>query len=162
VFENVILISNDEYKFKEIKYKVLEDIIPNSGPLGGIYTALNYTTSKYTFVTACDMPVISLDYIKYMKELIKSQSLNGVASNNSGFIEPMYAFYSREMLSTFKNELKENNFKMLNVINKCNMYIVKDEKVREFSRNMNIFTNLNYKSDLSFLENAFSEVINGY
>lgn len=162
VFENVILISNDKYKLKDIKYKVLEDIIPNSGPLGGIYTALNHTTSKYTFVTACDMPVISLDYIKYMKELIKSQSLNGVASNNSGFIEPMYAFYSREMLSTFKNELKENNFKMLNVINKCNMYIVKDEKVREFSRNMNIFTNLNYKSDLSFLENAFSEVINGY
>lgn len=162
VFENVILISNDKYKFKEIKYKVLEDIIPNSGPLGGIYTALNHTTSKYTFVTACDMPVISLDYIKYMKELIKIQSLNGVASNNSGFIEPMYAFYSREMLSTFKNELKENNFKMLSVINKCNMYIVKDEKVREFSRNMNIFTNLNYKSDLSFLENAFLEVIDGY
>jgi molybdenum cofactor guanylyltransferase len=162
VFENVILISNDKYKFKDINYKVLEDIIPNSGPLGGIYTALTHANSKFTFVTACDMPVINLKYIKFMIEIIKSQGFNGVASYNSGYIEPMYAFYSRSMLSTFKKELKENNFKLHNVINKCNMHIVIEEKVREFSSNMNIFTNLNYKSDLSFLESTFPEAINGY
>lgn len=157
VFENIILISNDKVKFKNIKYKVVEDIIPDSGPMGGIYTALKHSSSKFTFITACDMPVINVPYLKYMEELIKSQGLKGVASYNSGYVEPLHAFYSKEMLSSFKSALSENNYKLLNVMNNCNMYYVKDEKVREFSKDMNIFTNLNYKTDLIYLENAITE-----
>jgi molybdenum cofactor guanylyltransferase len=157
VFENIILISNDKDKFKNIKYKVAQDIIPNSGPMGGIYTALNHASSNFTFITACDMPVINAAYIKYMEELIKNRGFRGVASYNSGYVEPLHAFYSKGMLSSFKNALNENNYKLLNVMNSCNMYYVKDEKVREYSKNMNIFTNLNYKSDLSFWESAITE-----
>lgn len=157
VFENIILISNDKDKFKNIKYKVVQDIIPNSGPMGGIYTALNHASSNFTFITACDMPVINAAYIKYMEELIKNRGFRGVASYNSGYVEPLHAFYSKEMLSSFKSALNENNYKLLNVMNSCNMYYIKDEKVREYSKNMNIFTNLNYKSDLSFLESAITE-----
>ncbi|MFL0246639.1 molybdenum cofactor guanylyltransferase [Candidatus Clostridium stratigraminis] len=157
VFENVILISNDKNKFKNIRNEVVVDIIPNSGPLGGIYTALNHAESKYVFVTACDMPVINLDYIKYMMDLLKKQSFNGVASYNSGLIEPLYAFYSKEIIPVFEKELKNNNFKLFQVIKKCNMHYVKEEKARKYSKNMNIFTNLNYKSDLEFLESSFME-----
>lgn len=157
IFENIILISNDKDKFKNIKYKVEQDIIPNSGPLGGIYTALKHTSSKYIFITACDMPVVNVNYIKYMIELIKSQKLKGVASYNSGYVEPLHSFYSTEMLSTFNDAINKNNYKLLNVMSSCNMYYIKDEIVREYSKNMSIFTNLNYKSDLSFLESAITE-----
>lgn len=157
VFENIILVSNDRNKFTNINYNVVEDIIPNSGPMAGIYTALKYANSKYIFVTACDMPVINLDYIRYMIELIKKQSFNGVASYNSGFIEPLYAFYSKNMLTLLEDELNKNNFKLFDVIKNCNMHFVKEEKVRKYSKNMNIFTNLNYKSDLNFLVSTFSE-----
>lgn len=156
VFENILLISNDKDKFKNIKYKVVEDLIHNSGPMGGIYTALNYSSSKYTFIIACDMPVINLAYIKYMEGLLKEHCYNGVASYNNGYIEPLHAFYSKDMLLCIKSSLDKNNYKLLNVMNNCNMYYVKDEIVREYSKNMSIFTNLNYKSDLCFLKSAMT------
>lgn len=157
VFQSIVFVTNDIEKFGNTKYIVVEDIIASSGPIGAIYTALKQATSKYVFITACDMPIINLDYIKYMMELIKSKNLEGVVSYNSKYVEPLYAFYSKEMVNTFEREIKKNNFKILDVIKSSNIYYVEEKKVREYSKDMDIFTNLNCTSDLSILKNIFGE-----
>lgn len=157
VFESVVLVSNDLGRFSSTKYMVVKDIIPDSGPIGAIYTALKQATSKYVFVTACDMPIINLDYIKYMMELIKMEDVEGVVSYNSKYIEPLYAFYSIHMLDTFENELKKNNFKLLDVIKSSKMHYIEEKKAREYSSDMGIFTNINYEVDLLVLESIFKE-----
>ena len=157
VFDNIIFMSNDLERFKHTKYMVVEDMIINSGPIGAIYTALKQTTSKYVFITACDMPIISLDYIKYMMELLKTENAEGVVSYNSKFIEPLYAFYSVDMIDTFERELKKNNFKLLDVIKSCKMHYIEEETWRQYCSGMDIFTNLNYESDLTVLKNIFME-----
>jgi molybdenum cofactor guanylyltransferase len=156
VFEKIILISNEKEKFKHLKYTVVEDIIPDSGAIGGIFTALNEASSKYVFITACDMPVLNVDYIKYMMELIESENIDGVASCNSGDIEPLHAFYSKNMLPAINSQLDNKNFRLHYIIKQLNMKYVKDEIVREYCKDMSIFTNLNYKSDLAFLEKVFN------
>ena len=157
VFENVILVSNDLERFRGTKYIVVEDIVKNSGPIGAIYTALKEATSKYVFITACDMPIISLDYIKYMMELIKNENVQGVVSYNSKYVEPLYAFYSIDMIDTFEIELKKNNYKLYDVIKNSKMYYIEETKWREYCNGIDIFTNLNYKSDLTALKNIFME-----
>jgi molybdenum cofactor guanylyltransferase len=158
VFDNIILISNDKGKFGNTKYKVVEDIIPSSGPAGGIYTALNHTSSKYVFITACDMPLINLNYIRYMKDIIIDEKFEGVAAYNScGQIEPLHAFYSTYMTSTFRSELGKNNYRIMDALRHCHMHYVEDEKVREYCEDMSIFTNLNYTQDLKFLEKIYSK-----
>jgi molybdenum cofactor guanylyltransferase len=157
VFQNIVLVSNDLERVKNTKYLVVEDIITNSGPIGAIYTALKQSTTKYVFITACDMPIINLDYIKYMMKLIKSENVEGVVSYNSKYIEPLYAFYSVDMISTFEREIKKSNFKILDVIKSSNMYYVEEKKAREYCNDMDIFTNLNYESDLTILKNIFME-----
>lgn len=152
VFDNIILISDDKDKFKNLRYKVVQDIVPGAGPMGGIYTALNYSTTQFVFITACDMPFINLNYIKYMMSCIKAQSFQGIVSYKGGYVEPLYSFYSKKMVNSIKNELDNDNFKLLQVIKNCNFYYVNDEKVREYSKDMSIFTNLNYKSDLGYLK----------
>ena len=157
IFEDIVLVSNDLERFKDTKYTVIKDMIVNSGPIGAIYTALKQTSSKYIFVTACDMPIINLDYIKYMMELIKRENAEGVATYNSKYIEPLYAFYSIDMISTFERELKNNNFKLLDVIKSSKMHYIEECKWREYCSGMDIFTNLNYESDLIALKNIFME-----
>ncbi|MGH4117593.1 molybdenum cofactor guanylyltransferase [Clostridium sp.] len=157
IFTNIILISNDIEKFKDTKYIVVEDIIANAGPIGAIYTALKNTTSKYVFITACDMPIINLNYIEYMMEIIKSENVQGVVSYNSKYIEPLYAFYSIDMITAFETEIKKNNYKLHDVIRNSKMYYVEESIWRKCSSGKDIFTNLNYKSDLTVLKNIFPE-----
>jgi len=52
-----IVSSNEEYlKFGKPVYK---DVIPNKGPLGGLYTALEYSQAPMVLLLACDMPSIN-------------------------------------------------------------------------------------------------------
>jgi molybdopterin-guanine dinucleotide biosynthesis protein A len=102
------------------------------------------------------MPTINLNYIRYMIDIIKENKFEGVAAcNNYGQIEPLYAFYSTDMLSTFRAELEKSNLRILDAMEHCNIHYVKHEKVREYCKDLSIFTNLNYKSDLDFLEKVF-------
>lgn len=155
VFDDIILISNDVSKFTAMKYKSQVDIIPDSGPMGAIYSALKYASSKYVFITACDMPFINIDFIKHMMELIKDKKVEGVVCLKSGYVEPLYAFYSISMLDRFENHINSKHFKLLDVINESRVNFVEESEVKRFSSNMNIFTNLNYKADLVALDEIF-------
>lgn len=155
LFEDIILISNDTLKFANIKYSVKPDIISGIGPMGAIYSALKYTSSRNVFITACDMPVINIDFIKYMMKLIKDKNVEGVVSMKSDYIEPLYAFYSTSMLDRFERNIKKGCYKLLNVINESKMYYIQENEVRRFSSSMKVFINLNYKADLAALDEIF-------
>ena len=157
IFTNIIFVSNDLEKFIDTKYMVVEDIIVNAGPIGAIYTALKNATSKYVFVTACDMPIINSDYINYMMKILKSNNVQGVVSYNSKYIEPLYAFYSIDMITAFETEIKKNNYKLHDVIRNSKMHYVEESIWRKCCGANDIFTNLNYKSDLTVLKNIFLE-----
>ncbi|MDF2672982.1 MAG: molybdopterin-guanine dinucleotide biosynthesis protein [Clostridiales bacterium] len=152
IFDDIILIANDLNKFDDMKYRIVRDIIPNSGPMGGIYSALNYSASNNVFITACDMPVINTDYIKYMMEIISNKNVEGAVSIKSDYIEPLYAFYSKSMIDKFESHIKKESFKLLSVIHESNMHFIQESEVRNFSSDMSIFTNLNYKADLTELQ----------
>jgi len=157
VFDEIILLSNDDDKFKHMKYKVFQDIIPNSGPIGAIYSALKYASSEYVFITACDMPVVNIDFIKYMMELIQLKQVEGTVACKSEFIEPLYAFYSKSMIEKIENQINNQNYKLLQIIDSSKIHYIEESEVRKYSSNLEIFTNLNYKEDLSLLNKIFLE-----
>lgn len=152
VFDEVILISNDLNKFDGIKYRVVKDIIPNSGPMGGIYSALMHASSRNVFVTAGDMPVINSDYIRYMMDIIDSENTEGAVSLKGKYVEPLFAFYSKTMIDKFEDHIRNGSFKLLNVIRESNVHYISEEEVKVFSEDMDIFTNLNYREDLPMLQ----------
>lgn len=157
IFQEIILVSNDVNKFKQIKYAVVEDILPEIGPLGAIYTALKKCSSKYIFVIPCDMPVINLDYIRYMMSFIDQEKVEGVATYRLNFIEPLYAFYSKDMLHIFEKYIENQNYKLQELISSCKVHYVDEGKVKEYSKDMDMFINLNYAKDLAVLEKIFTE-----
>lgn len=157
VFERIILISNDSEKLKNVKYQCVTDIIPDLGPIGAIYTALKNSDSRYVLVTACDMPVINLDFIKHMMNVLAQEGGDGVISRNGSFLEPLYAFYSVDMTDIFEEVIKEGKLRLFDVISRSNIHYVEDRKVREYSKNMDVFTNINYQNDLDRLDKFFME-----
>ena len=50
------------------RVKVYDDLIPNLGALGGLYTAIARASFPYSFVVACDMPFLRRDVIEYLTE----------------------------------------------------------------------------------------------
>jgi molybdenum cofactor guanylyltransferase len=157
VFDNIILATNSMGKIRGMKYSGVTDLLTGVGPLGGIYSALKASDSKYVFVTACDMPVINIGYVKHMMETIKRLGGDGAISCNGSYFEPLHAFYSVDMLEVIEGEMKNKNFKIFNVLSKCRIHYIEDSIVQEFRSKADMFANINYYSDLKLLEKIFTE-----
>lgn len=155
VFSEVIFITDDMQKYEHSKYSVYQDIVPEIGPLGGIYSALAYASSENVFITACDMPIINTDYICYMMELMERSDAEGVAAWKNGYVETLHAFYSKGMAERIKVLMAQERYKLLDLINCSRMHLIDEEKVSEVCGDMDVFANLNKKNDLNMLREIF-------
>src|SRR5690349_5866240 len=65
-FEEIILISNKPVLYSTSECMVISDEIEDMGPLGGIHTGIKKASSQYVYFTACDMPNLNLEYIRFL------------------------------------------------------------------------------------------------
>ena len=157
VFEEVLLVTKDTDKFKGLGYKVIGDNAGAYAPVFGIYRGLLEAGSHFSFIIACDMPVINLNYINYLIERLENESFppDGLISMNGSFIEPFYSFYSKNMLKKIKYNIDMKNYKITDSINMCNIEFINTEIIKKYAGNIDIFTNLNYPCDLEIFSGAF-------
>lgn len=125
IFSEVIIISNKQQTYDFLKLPVLTDIIPKCGPLGGIYTALVYGNSRPLFVIACDLPLISKEFIQYILDYDVSQKSTSFFSKNKPIakipiqqdrLHPLCGWYSSGCLDLIKKNLEQRQLKVLNFL----------------------------------------------
>ena len=157
VFEEVLLVTKDTDKFKKLRYKIIGDDADDYAPVLGIYKGLLEAGSHFSFIIACDMPVISLNYINYLTEKLEKSSFpqDGLISMNGSFIEPFHSFYSKSMLEKIKYNISIKDYKISNFIKMCNVEFINSETIKKYTGNTDIFTNLNYPCDLEIFSGAF-------
>ena len=49
---------------RSLGYRVIPDLIPDAGPLGGVYTALSQSPADWNLMVACDMPEVTVDLLE--------------------------------------------------------------------------------------------------
>jgi len=126
------------------------DIIPDCGPIGGIYSGLMESHNEYNLVAPCDVPFITIElYIYLLKNINKN---NAVIPSFNAEINPLCGIYSSKCLSLLQSLLLQNKYKMLRVIEELEAKIIPLNK-DNFSFDKNIFTNINTPEDLSKLNN---------
>ncbi len=147
VVGSIIIISN-QTGYNHFGLEVIEDEIKNVGPAGGIYTALKYSKTDLNFITACDMPYINTEAIKFMID--QTEDFDICIPSNQGQIEPLFGIYSKECLPIWEQSVLKGDYKLQN--------LMKPFKVKEINIDSNplfdarIFTNLNSELDLKLLK----------
>lgn len=150
IFENVRLCANtDVQKFSVFNIEVIKDIHTHKiGPAAAIHAALSRATSYYVFAVACDMPLVNVNHIKHMKNVIKNIQCDALVPLYNGYKQATYAFYSINCTSTFEKCINERTYKMQNILNNVKTFYLQESESKMFDKNLNMFTNLNYKKDL--------------
>ena len=153
-FSHVYLGADSSDRFKVFDIEVIKDIFKEkAGPAVGIYSALKKSSSKYIFVTACDMPFIDPLHIEHMKGVLKKYGYihDALIPRIGSFVEPLYAFYSKDLAAVFEEELKNGNYKINEIIGKCNALYLDEKDSKTFNEELLMFTNINYEEDLEKL-----------
>ena len=66
LFEEVIIVSNEKHLYKRLSARIVADLLPDKGALGGLYTGLFFSSFHHAFCVACDMPFLNGKLIEYL------------------------------------------------------------------------------------------------
>ena len=78
---------------------VLPDLFPGEGPLGGIVTALRFTTADWNLVVACDMPALTAAFLSVLFQAAEACDPDVLLPvSPAGRPEPLCAVWNRRAL----------------------------------------------------------------
>lgn len=94
-FGQVLVVSNAPDKYRGYAVEVTRDELVGLGPLGGLHAALGRLPTPYAFVTACDMPFLREEPIRYLVSRLRDQ--DAIVPCWDGDIEPLHALYAARL-----------------------------------------------------------------
>ncbi len=94
-FGHVLVVSNAPDKYSGYAVEVTRDELVGLGPLGGLHAALGRVPTPYAFVTACDMPFLREEPIRYLVSRLHGQ--DAIVPCWDGDIEPLHALYASRL-----------------------------------------------------------------
>jgi len=128
------------------KLRLVADIYPGKGALGGIYTGLATSDSLYNLVVACDMPFLNQGLLHYMVQIADGFDL--VMPRLDNLVEPLHAVYSKGCLTPMENLLKQGNLKVSNLLALVKVRYVEAEEINQLDPKHLSFFNINTETDL--------------
>jgi molybdopterin-guanine dinucleotide biosynthesis protein A len=134
---------------------LVQDLYPESGPLGGIYTGLGAMQAPVAVVVACDMPLLQPALLGGLLRLAPSNDL--VVPVNNGMPEPLCAAYSKLCIEAIKRQLDAGAFKVTGFYHQLSPLYLQPEQWRAFDPEGLSFRNLNLESDLVAVEALLRE-----
>ncbi len=126
--------------------KLIEDIFPNKGSLGGLYTGLVSSKTFYNVVVACDMPFVNPGLLKYMVSRVESFDVVIPRVNNT--LEPLHAVYSRRCISPIEILIKQDQLSILELFKMVNVHYIESTVIKRFDPQYLSFFNINTEADL--------------
>ena len=103
LFKEIFIVTNQPEYYLYLGIPLFGDVYDVRGPMTGIFTALLTSSNKWVFITACDMPFIKGELIKYMAS--KRDNYDAVVPKLENRVEPLFAFYSQRLISPMEKSL---------------------------------------------------------
>lgn len=129
------------------RIRIINDIIPGKGSMGGIYTGLQASRSFFNLVVACDMPFLNKELISYMISLTGAYDAVVPRSGEKAF-EPLHAIYSKNCLPSIENLIQQNRLSILELLQLVKARYVIDAEIDKYDPKHLSFFNINTESDL--------------
>ena len=154
IFPAIIIVSNDREAVQDIGIPVFADLIPNAGPLGGIYTGLSVAADTSAFFVACDMPFLSRAFITYLRDYPGDYDAL-VPRTRDGF-HPLHAVYTKACLPKIQTLLNAGSFKVDRLFNDVSVCYVDEAIIRGFDPDLLCLLNVNYPEEFAEAERLWA------
>ena len=149
ISSNILIVKHPQQQFEQISVPTCVDIIPDCGPLGGIYTALENINTSWLAVLPCDMPFISPEIYEIIFSR-RNEDKPVVAVSEKG-IESLVSIWPKSLSVELKKSLINKELTTNKILKKLNAVQVSiPEKFEDYQPEF--FMNVNYKEDLESLD----------
>jgi len=154
IADELIVTTNRPEDYSFIHARLIPDLIPDRGALGGLYTAIASATHPLVAVVACDMPFASARLIEGMSRLMVQQEADVVIAKSDGGYEPLHAVYRRKTcLPAIKSAIDADKWKVIAWFPKVKVYELTVEELNYLDPDGLAFWNVNTPEEFAEAEN---------
>ncbi|HLC21561.1 MAG TPA: molybdenum cofactor guanylyltransferase [Candidatus Methylomirabilis sp.] len=150
LFPEVLIIANDLEPYAYLGVRVIPDLIPNSGSLGGIYTGLSAAAHPAGFFVACDMPFLNPALIALVVR--EAEGSDVVVPRVEGELQPMHAVYAKSCLPFIKEAIDLRMLKIARFFPKVKVKIIEEPALRAVDPHLLGLMNVNTPLELEEAE----------
>jgi molybdopterin-guanine dinucleotide biosynthesis protein A len=118
-------------------------------------TGLFYSPTYHAFCSACDMPLLNPQVIKYMTE--GRDDYDVVVPKTADGLHPLHAIYSKNCLDPMRQLLERDDLKIINFFQQVRVRYIEEMEIKEFDPHMRSFINVNTEEQIEALRNILTE-----
>ena len=126
------------------------DLLPDQGPLGGLYTALTAASTPAVLLLACDLPFVTTEFLHFLATgLLDHQAIVPTDANGP---HPLCALYDRSCLPLVEQALREKRLKLQTFLAELDVRYIATDQWRCFDPHQRLLANLNTPEEYRYYQ----------
>lgn len=153
IADEIIVTTNrpDDYAFLDLR--LVSDIVPGRGALGGLYTALFSAACDVVAVAACDMPFASSRLVEAAVRLLVEEDADVVIPESAEGLEPLHAVYRRATcIPAIEAAIAADKWKVISWFPQVKVRALKMDEIKLLDPSGLCFWNLNTPQEFAEAE----------
>lgn len=147
VLSDLLIVTNTPDLYAFLGLRMVPDVFPDHGSLGGIYTGVRAANGEAVFTVACDMPFLHPDVVSLV--VSRAGQADVVIPKVGGQYETMHALYSKACLSHMETLLRAKRFKVIGFFPEVSVLEIPESEVSRFADPHVCFMNVNTPEELA-------------
>jgi molybdopterin-guanine dinucleotide biosynthesis protein A len=158
IFQEVLIVIAQDSPPLDVDAKVVRDLLPDCGSLGGLYTGLMQATTPWIFVVACDMPFLDQAVIGQFTS--RRATADIVMAKLDGRLHPMHALYGKRCLPALEQMIQARQLKIQEIVSQSSLRVqyVTEAELLTIDPSWRSFQNVNSPSDLEAARSLLARV----
>jgi molybdopterin-guanine dinucleotide biosynthesis protein A len=158
IFQEVLVVIAQDSLPLKVAARVVRDLVPDCGSLGGLYTGLTQATTPYIFVVACDMPFLDPAVITQFTS--RRASADIVIAKLAARLHPMHALYGKGCLPVLEQMIRARQLKIQEMLSHAPLHVryVTDADLLTIDPSGRSFQNVNTPADLEVARSLLSQL----
>ena len=157
IADEILVTTNrpDDYAF--LGHRLIADLVPGRGALGGLYTALASAHGDMVAVVACDMPFASPSLIQAATRLLVEEEADVIIAKTDEGYEPFHAVYRRATcVPAIQSALEADKWKVIAWFPSVKVRELSSDELKRLDPSGLAFSNVNSPEEFAEAERRAS------
>jgi molybdopterin-guanine dinucleotide biosynthesis protein A len=146
VAQQILIVSNERERFAALGLPVVADVVPNAGPIGGLYTAIVAASHHWVLALACDMPYVSTELFEALISAA-TDDVDAVLPRSVRGIEPLCALYARTAAPVLRRRIDAGEWRVGDAVGDLRIREIAGDAIAGLADDSRLFENVNTPHD---------------
>lgn len=141
VCEEVLIVANDVPRYADLGVRVVPDVFPGVGVLGGLHAGLQAAGHDLILAVGCDMPFLNPALLRAFVAWAEGYDVAALRQDNQ--VETLHAVYRRSCLSPMEAAIRAGQKRIISFFPHVRVRYISPEEVLLLDPGLRSFRNVN-------------------